>query len=71
MHAVEIAPGRQRGLRRMNVAAAVLHAAQAITVVLLASEFALPVTASYLAGPPGTTPGDPQTLFDLSTGYAV
>ncbi|MDO9496401.1 MAG: heliorhodopsin HeR [Nocardioides sp.] len=71
MSTVDVAPGRQRGLRRLNIAAAVLHAAQAVAVVLLASDFALPVTASYLAGPPGTTPDDPVTLFDLSTGYAV
>ena len=58
-------------LRRDNVAAAVLHLAQAVAVVALASDFALPVTASYLAGPPGTTPEDPVVLFDVPTGLAV
>ena len=46
-------------LRRANVGAAVLHAVQAFAVLALATDFALPVTASYLAGPPGTTPMDP------------
>jgi Heliorhodopsin len=58
-------------LRRANVVAAVLHAAQAVAVLVLATDFALPVTASYLAGPPGTRPEDPVVLFDLPTGAAV
>ena len=48
-----------------------LHAAQALAVVALATDFSLPVTAGYLAGPPGTTPQDPVLLFDLPTGFAV
>ena len=64
-------PTTRRRLRRGNVAAATLHAVQAVAVVALASDFALPVTASYLAGPPGTTPEDQVVLFDLPTGLAV
>jgi hypothetical protein len=58
-------------LRRANLAAAALHTVQAVAVVALASDFALPVTASYLAGPPGTTPEDQVVLFDIPTGLAV
>ncbi|MBJ7358664.1 heliorhodopsin HeR [Nocardioides sp.] len=58
-------------LRRANLAAAALHAVQAVAVVALASDFALPVTAQYLAGPPGTTPEDQVVLFDIPTGLAV
>ena len=53
------------------MAAAALHAAQAVAVVALASDFSLPVTASYLAGPPGTAPEDRVVLFDVPTGLAV
>ena len=60
-----------RRLRRVNVGAGALHAAQAVAVVALASDFSLPVTASYLAGPPGTTPEDRVVLFDVPTGLAV
>lgn len=67
----ELSPDTQRGLRRWNLGAAVLHVAQAAAVIALATDFALPVTASYLAGPPGTTPQEPTVLFDLSTGLAV
>lgn len=58
---------RYSGLRRYNIIAAVVHAAQAVAVVLLATDFTLPVTATYLAGPPGTPPGDSVLLWDLST----
>ncbi|HEX6513973.1 MAG TPA: heliorhodopsin HeR [Nocardioidaceae bacterium] len=62
---------QQRSLRRSNAAAALLHAAQAAVVLVLATGFALPVTASYLQGPPGTAPQEPVVLFDLPTGVAV
>ncbi len=39
---------RYSGLRRYNIIAAVVHAAQAVAVVLLATDFTLPVTATYL-----------------------
>lgn len=69
--ASEVDAGAQSSLRRANVIAAVVHAAQAVAVLVLASDFALPVTASYLAGPPGTTPEDQVVLFDIPTGLAV
>jgi hypothetical protein len=58
-------------LRRDNVVAALVHLVQAVAVLVLATGFALPVTASYLEGPPGTAPQDPVTLFDIRTAVAV
>ncbi|WP_164519481.1 heliorhodopsin HeR [Nocardioides ferulae] len=58
-------------LRRDNVVAAVVHLGQAVAVLALATSFALPVTATYLAGPPGTPPAEQVVLFDLPTGAAV
>lgn len=69
LHEPEINPSTS--LRKTNALAAVLHAAQAVAVLALATDFALPVTASYLAGPPGTAPQAPVTLFNISTGVAV
>lgn len=66
-----IAEPTRRGLRRFNAVAAVLHAAQAIAVVVLASDFSLPVTGTYLQGPPGTTPQDSTVLFTIPTGLGV
>ena len=69
--AVTVPGATQRRLRLSNGVAGILHALQAVAVVVLATDFALPVTASYLAGPPGTAPQDPVVLFELSTAYAV
>jgi hypothetical protein len=68
---IPVTPGTQRVLRRDNVIAALVHLVQSVAVLVLATGFALPVTASYLEGPPGTAPQDPVTLFDIRTGVAV
>ncbi|MGC0250281.1 heliorhodopsin HeR [Pseudactinotalea sp. Z1748] len=62
---------RYTGLRRYNIIAAVVHAAQAVAVVLLATDFTLPITASYLAGPPGSPPGEAVTLWDVPIPLAI
>jgi hypothetical protein len=64
-------PGVFRGLRRYNLIAAALHAAQAVAVLLLANGFTLPVTATYMTGPPGTPPGEPTTLFEVRIAWGV
>ena len=59
------------GLRRWNLALTVLHAAQAVAVLLLASSFAITVTSSFPAGPPGTAVPAPEPLFDVGVGAAI
>jgi hypothetical protein len=67
----EAGASQSTSLRSANAGAAVLHAGQAVAVLALATDFSLPVTASYLAGPPGTPPMDRVVLFDIPTGAAV
>ena len=62
---------RLAGLRRWNVALAVLHAAQAAAVLLLAGSFAITVTSSFPAGPPGTAVPAPEPLVDVGVGAAI
>ena len=62
---------RYTGLRRYNIIAAVVHAVQAVLVVVLATDFTLPVTGTYMAGPPGTPPTDAVTLVDLPVPLAI
>ena len=64
-------PGRLAGLRRYNIVVGLILIVQAVAVVALANDFTLPVTASYLEGPPGTPPGDPVTLLNTPIGLAV
>ncbi len=61
----------QDRLRIYNLVMGLFHAAQGVAVLLLANEFTLPVTATYLEGPPGTVANDPTTLFDLSVAWGV
>lgn len=58
-------------LRRLNIIAGVFHLVQMILILVLATDFALPVTATYIAGPPGTPASAPVTLFEIGTAVAV
>ena len=58
-------------IRRWNVIAGCAHLAQLIAILVLANDFALPVTATYMAGPPGTPPSDPVVLFDSRIAWGV
>ena len=58
-------------LRRSNLIAGVFHTIQFIAVAALSNDFALPVTATYMAGPPGAGYADALTLFSIPLGYAV
>ncbi|KAA3641942.1 MAG: hypothetical protein DWP92_00170 [Armatimonadetes bacterium] len=58
-------------LRRFNFGMGVLHGAQALLILVLATDFALPVTATFLEGPPGTPPSEPSVLFDVSLAWGV
>ncbi|RFU19957.1 heliorhodopsin HeR [Geodermatophilus marinus] len=62
---------RLAGLRRWNLALAVLHAGQAVAVLVLASGFAITVTSSFPAGPPGTAVPAPEPLVDVGVGAAI
>ena len=64
-------PDAYRGLRRWNAALAALHAGQAAAILLLANDFALPVTVGFLEGPPGSEARGSTTLFDLPFAPAI
>lgn len=68
---LEIPAERLTNLRRWNIGAGVLHAASAVAVVVLASDFTLPVTASYLDGPPGSDAFSTTTLWDVPLAWGV
>jgi hypothetical protein len=69
--AVSLPTGRIRSLRRWNVGLGFLHAIQGVAILVLATAFTLPVTASFLGGPPGTPAGPPTTLVDIPVAWGV
>ncbi len=59
------------GLRRWNIGLTVLHAVQAVAVLVLATDFAITVTTSLPTGPPGTEPPAPEAFFDVRVSVAI
>jgi hypothetical protein len=59
------------GLRRWNLGLAVLHAVQAVAVLLLASDFAITLSTAFPEGPPGSRVPAPEAAFDVPIGAAV
>ena len=66
-----VTTGAFRRVRIYNGVMGILHAAQAVAVLALANDFALPVTGSFLQGPPGTPSAEPATLFRISVAWGV
>ena len=69
--ATGIDTARLAGLRKWNLGLAVLHAAQAVLVLVMASDFAITVTSTFPQGPPGTRLTTPEGLFDVPIGAAI
>lgn len=61
---------RFRNLRIWNIAVGLVLAAQAAAIAVLANDFAIPVAATWLAGPPGTEPSV-KRIGELSLGWGV
>ncbi|WP_052688997.1 heliorhodopsin HeR [Williamsia herbipolensis] len=59
------------GLRRWNIGLTVLHAAQAVAILLLGNGFAITVNSSFPTGPPGAAQPPPSSLVDVSIGAAI
>ena len=60
-----------QSLRKTNVLAGILHLGQMIAVLALSNDFALPITATYMSGPPGSSFAPPVVLFSTPVGLTV
>lgn len=58
-------------LRNWNNGAGMLHLASMIVVLALSNNFSLPVTATYMTGPPGSSFAEPTLLFSNNVSYTV
>ena len=61
---------RFQRLRVWNIVVGLILAVQAAAIAALANDFSLPVTSTYMTGPPGT-PADLRELFDIPLGWGV
>jgi uncharacterized membrane protein YhdT len=67
---VSLDPGDASRLRWYNLVVGLIHLAQAILMLVLSTDFTLPVTRLIPVGPPGTAP-ELDRWFDLPLGPAV
>jgi hypothetical protein len=57
-------------LRVWNIVVGLILAVQAVLIAMLTNDFSLPVTATFMEGPPGTAPVI-HHVFDIPTGWGV
>jgi hypothetical protein len=57
-------------LRIWNIVVGLILAVQAAMIALLTNDFSLPVTATFMKGPPGTEP-ELNSWFSIPTGWGV
>ena len=57
-------------LRTWNITVGLILAVQAVMIAILTNNFSLPVTATFMEGPPGTAPVLHE-LFSIATGWGV
>jgi hypothetical protein len=57
-------------LRIWNIIVGLVLAVQAVMIAVLTNNFALPVTATFMSGPPGTAP-EIHHMFNIATGWGV
>jgi hypothetical protein len=60
-----------RPLRKWNISAGMLHLISLIAILYLSNNFSLPVTATYMTGPPGSTFTGPIHLFSNNVSYTI
>lgn len=60
-----------KSLRTWNISAGFLHLASLIAVLALSNNFALPVTATYMTGPPGSDFTNPILLFSNNVSLTI
>jgi Heliorhodopsin len=58
-------------LRRWNLGVGAIHLIQALAVLALSNDFAIPVRAEVQVGPPGTASTTGKVFFDLRFSFAI
>ncbi|MGB4864033.1 MAG: heliorhodopsin HeR [Tepidiformaceae bacterium] len=67
---IQVSETQATRLRWYNALMGLLHAGQGVVILLLANGFSLPVTSTFLNGPPGTDP-ELRHLFDIRIAWGI
>ncbi|MDD5338044.1 MAG: heliorhodopsin HeR [Dehalococcoidales bacterium] len=62
--------GKLRNLRIWNIAVGIVLAVQAVLMAILTNNFSLPVTATFMEGPPGSA-ASLHHIWSIQTGWGV
>jgi hypothetical protein len=62
---------RYRRLRIYNLVMGFFHAVQGVVILAIANDFALPVTSTFMEGPPGAEPPSLDKLFEVRIAWGV
>ena len=66
-----VTPERLANLRTWNIGLTILHAVQAVLIVVLSGDFVIQVVSTFPEGPPGTRVPPSEPLFDVRVGFAI
>ena len=66
-----VTPERLGNLRTWNLGLTILHAVQAVLIVVLSGDFVITVVSTFPEGPPGTRTPAAESLFDVRVGFAI
>ena len=69
--ATGVTPERLANLRIWNIGLTILHAVQAVLIVVLSGDFVIQVVSTFPEGPPGTRVPTAEPLFDVRVGFAI
>lgn len=68
---VKITDAQIKPLRKLNIFAGMLHLLSLIAILLLANNFSLPVTATYIVDKPGGASSNAILLFRNNVSYSI
>jgi hypothetical protein len=69
--ATGVTPERLDNLRTWNLGLALVHAVQAVLIVVLSGDFVIEVVSTFPEGPPGSRAPASESLFDVRVGFAI
>ena len=66
-----VTPERLENLRKWNLGLTILHAVQAVLIVVLSGDFVIEVVSTFPEGEPGTRVPEAEQFFDVRVGFAI